>query len=586
MKTRIASADFRFAKGRGETPILLREGFIPPIVAADAGSSRTITYVFSDTSVGRDNHVIAANAWQLGNFNRNPVFLWAHDADSPPIGRVVDLGTINGQLRGAVEYAEREVYPFADTIFLMVKAGFINATSTGWLPLDWKRSTDPSRPGGVDFSKVDLLEISQVPVPALPTALASGRSVGIDVSPFVGWAERALDGGATATLPRKELEMVRRAAGAPAVFPGAAIESAEDRKRKAEGRAAALGGGKFESFGHFLRACAEASGMVGTVDPRLEPVTRTATGLGEVDPSNGGFLVPTEYLDGLVTSLYSEAVAAPLCDRRQTDKPGNAKLPAIDETSRANGQRSGGGLAFWLNEGVQPNTSFPRFRGVEFAAHKLIGLAVTSNELLADAPMLDAYMRATFAAEMSYQLDKAIIAGSGLGQPLGILTAPGTVTVPKEAGQASTTIVAENVRHMWARMPGPCRKRAVWLICEDAENQLDALGGGGRSASGLYLPQGAGGNATPLLKGRPVLTAEQCSVLGTPGDILLVDLNQYVLVDAGMKADLSVDVSFLHDETVFRFALRIDGKPLWAAPITPANGSAFPRSPFVALAAR
>jgi hypothetical protein len=44
-------------------------------------------------------------------------------------------------------------------------------------------------------------------------------------------------------------------------------------------------------------------------------------------------------------------------------------------------------------------------------------------------------------------------------------------------------------------------------------------------------------------------------------------------------------VAFLIDEVVFRFTLRVDGKPLWASPITPFNGGST-RSPFVTLGAR
>jgi hypothetical protein len=48
---------------------------------------------------------------------------------------------------------------------------------------------------------------------------------------------------------------------------------------------------------------------------------------------------------------------------------------------------------------------------------------------------------------------------------------------------------------------------------------------------------------------------------------------------------ISGDVLFLSDQVVFRFKLRVDGKPLWTSPITPFNGTQT-RSPFVALAQR
>lgn len=178
-------------------------------------TGRQISYVLSDTSVGRDNHVVAASAWQLDNFLRNPVMPWAHDTSQPTIAKWVDIATRGNRLVGTAEYADRDTYPFADTIFRLVKGGFLNAVSTSWLPIEWKFSTDRSRPGGIDFLKVDLLECSQVPVPALPTAIATARAAGIDTGPVMQWAERLLDCNNFAVLPREELETLRREAKMP-----------------------------------------------------------------------------------------------------------------------------------------------------------------------------------------------------------------------------------------------------------------------------------------------------------------------------------------------------------------------------------
>ena len=174
-------------------------------------SGRIIRYRFSTPAVGRDLHTVAADAWDVDNYVLNPVFLWAHDDTMPPIGRVVQIATIGVELRGAVEYAEADLNPFADMIYRMVKAGYINATSTSWLPLDWTPTKDRSRPGGIDFKQVDLLEISNVPVPAMPDALAQARSAGIDLTPMKQWAERILD-LKLEPVPRGELEAMRAVA--------------------------------------------------------------------------------------------------------------------------------------------------------------------------------------------------------------------------------------------------------------------------------------------------------------------------------------------------------------------------------------
>ena len=174
-------------------------------------NGRVVRYVLSTPAIGRDQHTVAADAWVLSNYLKNPVFLWAHDDTLPPIGRMVEIGTVGNQLKGTVEYADRDLNPFADTIYRLVVGGYLNAVSASWRPLEWSFARDKDRPGGIDFTKVDLLEVSQVGLPALPAALAEARRAGIDTNPLYAWAGRALDQGAT-LMPRTELEAIRRAA--------------------------------------------------------------------------------------------------------------------------------------------------------------------------------------------------------------------------------------------------------------------------------------------------------------------------------------------------------------------------------------
>ena len=182
-------------------------------------NGRIIRYVFSDSSVARDNHTISTGGWDLKNFMTNPVFLWAHDSGALPIGRVVDIGAVGDRLMGTVEYLERDLYPFADTVYQLVRGGFLNAVSVSWEPLEYKFSQDKGRAGGIDFLRQELLEVSQVPVPCLPGALATARASGIDTGPMHEWLERALDTGGLAMVSRSELENLRRAAKMSSITP-------------------------------------------------------------------------------------------------------------------------------------------------------------------------------------------------------------------------------------------------------------------------------------------------------------------------------------------------------------------------------
>jgi HK97 family phage major capsid protein len=354
------------------------------------------------------------------------------------------------------------------------------------------------------------------------------------------------------------------------------IELGEDRASK----------DKFSSLGQQLCAVLSASKVGGTVDPRLF----NATGLNETTPSDGGFLVQTDFSNQLLQDLVQSEDLANRCRKITISGAANGiKINGVDETSRAS-TRSGGIVGYWKAEAAQKTASKPKFRQIELNLHKLIGLCYATDELLADAAALEGFIRGAFVDEFRFLRNDAIINGTGTGQPLGILNAGSLVTVAKEAGQVADTIVAENIVKMYSRMFASSRSNAVWLINQDIEPQLFtmslAVGTGGIP---IYMPAGGlSGQPYATLFGRPVIAIEQCPTLGDVGDIIFADLNGYVLAEkGGIQSDMSIHVKFDYDESVFRFVMRLDGQPVRASALTPYKGGATNTlSHFVALAAR
>ncbi len=399
---------------------------LAPSVAPIEGANRTLRFVFSDGGIDRYGDRIDPAGWQLANYKVNPVVLFGHDATQPPIGRASAVGVVGGRLMGSIEFMPEAISPLAESLFQMCKGGFLNAVSVGFLPIEFGYSTDKTRSGGIDFKRQELLEVSLVPIPALPTALIEARAAGVDTRAFAEWASRELTRKETNLMSRPALEIVQRAAAPSRAAPARPYTAA----------ASAAPASAWESFGHFLRAVAQGSQPGAPADRRL---VRAPTGLNETDPTAGGFTVSPEWAAELIGSMYEEAVVAPLCDRRQTDKPADVRLPAVDETSRAEGSRWGGSLSYWEAEGVTPPETLPRFRMLNPTATKLIALCAATGEMLDDVPMLESHVRRAFASEAAFKLDLAILMGTGAGTPLGITAAPGTITVAKAAGQASRT---------------------------------------------------------------------------------------------------------------------------------------------------
>lgn len=165
-------------------------------------SSRTIRFVLSDSSVARDGHTLATKGWDVSSYLKNPVVLFGHDSSSVDsvIGRMTNITTQGDQLVGTVEFMPADVNPTAETVFQMVKRGYLNAVSVGFIPTEGKPAKGRGA-GAYDFSKQELLEVSVVPVPALPTALAEARAAGIDTTPITAWAKRIMETEAMTELP-------------------------------------------------------------------------------------------------------------------------------------------------------------------------------------------------------------------------------------------------------------------------------------------------------------------------------------------------------------------------------------------------
>lgn len=343
----------------------------------------------------------------------------------------------------------------------------------------------------------------------------------------------------------------------------------------------------FKTLGEQLLAVRRAA--YGTLDPRL----KAPLGIGETDPSGGGFAVQIDFAATILTRAYDMGEILQRMFKLPISANANGiKIPGIDETSRATGSRWGGVQMYWLGEGDPATAQRPKFRLIELDLKKLMGVWYVTDELLQDSTALSSIANQAFAEETVFMLEDASVHGDGVGKPMGILNAPCKVSVPKDNGQASKTITWNNVLNMWSRMWIRSRKNAVWFINQDVEPQLyqmaSVVGTGGQP---VFLPAGpigsqASGAPYATLLGRPVIPTEYNESLGTEGDIILADYSQYVMADKNaMQQATSIHVQFLTDQTAFRLTYRCDGQPIWHAALTPFKGSNT-RSPFVTLAAR
>lgn len=340
----------------------------------------------------------------------------------------------------------------------------------------------------------------------------------------------------------------------------------------------------FRSAGEFLAAVVKGSAKGGSIDPRLvanAPTTYGSEGVG----ADGGFAVPPDFRTAIVAKVMGEDSLLSRTDQMTTSS--NSITVPKDETTPW--QPTGGIQAFWESEGGQKPQSKPALGEITVKANKIVSLVPLTDELLEDAPAMAAYVNRKAPEKIDFKINDAIINGSGVGMPLGILNSPGTVTVSKVSGQDPDTLLFDNIISMWSRMPASARRNAVWLANSDVDGQLMRMAFPGTgTAVPTYLPPG-GLSATPYasLMGRPVISTEAMPALGDRGDLILADLSQYMSVvkAGGVRQDVSIHLWFDYDITAFRFVMRVGGQPWWNAPIE-RNGGQPNRGFFVTLEAR
>lgn len=362
----------------------------------------------------------------------------------------------------------------------------------------------------------------------------------------------------------------------------------EHRVRALEGRGTPSGGGNvWNSFGEFLQAVHRSADPKSgkPVDPRLE--TRAASGLGTVVPSDGGFLMPSQYSPAIMELIGYESVIASKCLRVPLAKSNKVSFPGIDEQSRAGGSRWGGISSTWGQEGDALTASKAKFRSVNLTLKKITAGVYATDELLEDSGVLGKFMATVLPAEMAFRADEAVLKGSGTDDPLGVLNSAALIAVDKEVGQAAATVLPQNIQKMFGRMLPECRRNAVWYVSPEVEELLYTL----------PLAVGTGGAATQLfseadeaapfgrLMNRPVMPIEQAATTGTLGDIVFADFGRYVLAEKPVDVAVSMHVRFIWDESIFRCTYRIDGGSAIHKPLTSYNGGPT-RSAFVTLAAR
>jgi HK97 family phage prohead protease len=283
-----------------------RKSFVPYEVKTD-DEKRSVTFTITTGAVDRDNDTINVDGWDLKSYLKNPVVLFAHRSDLPPVAKATSVVKTAGALRATTEFLPAGIYPLADQVYEMVKRGFLRATSVGFRPKRDKYSWNEER-GGIDFEEQELLEFSVVPVPSNPEALLSASKDFASAGPeslaafrkAFDLAEQALskDSGTMATLHPGELVLSGKEVGAAIAKAGRRLSAKTEASLKSARTSVD------EAAKHLKDVLAEAEGEIEDAGKSV-PVLMVVP-----NPAPPMFLVNPKDVQAAVAAVVSEQVTS------------------------------------------------------------------------------------------------------------------------------------------------------------------------------------------------------------------------------------------------------------------------------------
>jgi HK97 family phage major capsid protein len=287
--------------------------------------------------------------------------------------------------------------------------------------------------------------------------------------------------------------------------------------------------------------------------------------MGEGTGTTGGFLVPDQ-ISSEILELKTEANVL---------RPRFSSLQVNSDTVRIAGQTQGL-VAGWVAEFAEKPSADLAFGELSVNVFQKAGLAVVSNQLLKDSNRsLQGLINRDLAKRLARLEELAFIAGTGTGQPLGILNTPGVDVI--DYTDASPTVV-ELLDHIVEAITAvhtdyfgapdtivmhPRTWAYIVSAREAATAQTFLVGppsqaqGGSRGPTDRLPGYGSGQLPIGQLFGLPVYTTTVVPTnLGAADDESVVIVGRFdeglILEREGITLDSSEHVYFTSNQTVFR----------------------------------
>ncbi len=320
-------------------------------------------------------------------------------------------------------------------------------------------------------------------------------------------------------------------------------------------------------------------------------VVQKASNMAENSGILGGYAVPPDFRNQLLTIEEEESTILPLCMKvPMTTK--TATFPSLDITTSYGTGKSpyeAGVFMSWQPEAATINQSNAQLRQFELTNWDLVTYIVMSNDLIQDnAVGLDTVIMKLMASSAVFYKEYAFQNGLGAGNsmPLGILNAPATLGVDRGT---SNSITVNDIYTMRSILQMRSWDSVVWHAHQSTIPKLAALISNATTGQFAWLNPNGEGTDGPVSRKMPEAIiggklhfTQTCQQLGSTGDFRAVDWSQY-FVGERLGLQIAVFDQYLAttNQILFRAVERVGAAPWLSSFITDATG--FTISPYVIL---
>jgi HK97 family phage major capsid protein len=270
--------------------------------------------------------------------------------------------------------------------------------------------------------------------------------------------------------------------------------------------------------------------------------------------SGGGFLVPTDLADMVVSAARSRSPIAQLAQEWITQRGDTFAVPSA----------ASHGTASWVAESGAITPSDDTITQVSLSAYKANSKIIVSEELVQDEEVdLERFLASELGGRIGALEAAAFATGDGTGKPTGAVSAASTYTVSTAPTGNVTTFSRAAILQFYLALAPEYRAEAAWIMHPTDFGNLSVLE---HASGGLSFPSLQ--NPTPSLFGRPVYVDPQ---LPTPAASAKSLLFGNMALAYGVRRVRAISMQRqdeLHADSGgigFRLFTRVDGKPLLAA---------------------